>query len=79
MDEQSADGLVYRTPLGDERVVLAPDGDGWRPVADLLGGWRIYQRRTPGGPPVRFVPGVTDLPPAVLELVKVEQVHAFYR
>jgi hypothetical protein len=79
MDEQSADGIVYRTRLGDERVVLAPDGDGWRPVADLLGDWRIYKRRAPGGPAVRFVPGVTDAPPAVLELVKVEQVHAFYR
>jgi 4-amino-4-deoxy-L-arabinose transferase-like glycosyltransferase len=79
MDERSADGIVYRAPLGDERVALAPDGDGWRPVTDLLAGWRIYERRPPGGPVVRFEPGAPDAPPAVLELVKIEQVYAFYR
>ena len=79
MNEASADGIVYRAAVGDERAALAPDGDGWRAIVDPLAGWRVYERATPDAPPVRFVPGRPGPPPAVLELVKVEQVRTFFR
>jgi 4-amino-4-deoxy-L-arabinose transferase-like glycosyltransferase len=79
MDEESADGIVYRTVVGDERAALAPAGDGWRPIVDPLAGWRVYERATVMHPPVRFEPGRPGPPPAVLELVKIEQVRTFFR
>jgi len=79
MEEESADGIVYRSVVGDERAALAPDGEGWRALVDPLAGWRVYERATPDDPPVRFEPGRPGPPPAVLELVKIEQVRTFFR
>ena len=77
MNEESADGIVYRGE--GAQAALAPDGDGWRPIVDLLAGWRVYERATANDPAVRFEPGRPGPPPAVLELVKIEQVRTFFR
>jgi hypothetical protein len=79
MEEESADGIVYRTVVEDERAALARDGDGWRALVDPLAGWRVYERATPDHPSVRFEPGRPGPPPAVLELVKIQQVRTFFR
>ena len=79
MNEESADGIVYRAAIDGDQAVLAPDGDGWRAIVDPLAGWRVYARATPDEAAVRFEPGRPGPPPAVLELVKVEQVRTFFR
>ena len=62
------------------RLVLARQGAGWGVTeGEPEAGWQLYQRRAPGGPVEPFGWGPPGEPPAILELVKVEQEQRTFR
>ena len=75
------DGATYQAVDDPSaRLVLARTGSGWevsegRPGAD----WQVYQRRAPGAVIERFGTGPASEPPAVIELVRVEQLQKTFR
>jgi len=75
------DDAIYRAADEPEHgLVLARKGDGWK-VAEGDPGpdWQVYQRGAPGGPAEPLAQALASEPPAVVELVTVEQVQRAFR
>lgn len=74
------DRVVYESSTEPpQRLILARRGEGWQVAGDGLDArWRLFARQ-PGGPATRFEPAGAQAPPAVLELVRVEQLERSYR
>jgi 4-amino-4-deoxy-L-arabinose transferase-like glycosyltransferase len=71
---------VYQATDGPERLVLARTGDAWGVVEGMPEkSWRPYQRETESAPATAFEPRAADNPPAVIELIRVEQLEASFR
>lgn len=76
-----ADAAIYRAADEQERrLVITRDGDGWEltegnPGAD----WQVYQRGASDGPVEPFGSRPASGPPAVIELIRVEQVQRTFR
>ncbi|HUE30022.1 MAG TPA: glycosyltransferase family 39 protein, partial [Verrucomicrobiae bacterium] len=81
LEEATADGASYRAADGQgQRLVVVRDGDGWELTEGDPGpDWQVYQRGSSDGPVEPFGPRPASGPPAVIELVRVEQVQRTFR
>jgi len=77
----TADAATYRAADGQERrLVVVRNGDGGELAEGNPGpDWQVYQRSASDGPVEPFGPRPASGPPALIELVRVEQVQITFR
>jgi hypothetical protein len=81
LEAVAPEAATYRAVDGQEPLlVVARTGDGWELTEGNPGpDWHVYQRGASGGPVEPFGSSPAGGPPAVIELVRVEQVQRTFR